>query len=142
MADASTWRALAEESADAGRALRLTHVRSSISRSYHAVYLRCSGLLEEAGFEKGRLVSDLRPRDSYAHAEIPRLLAAFLTAGSAYGSSGVGPNEVADLLAAVRRLYRWRVLADYDPDAILNVEDAAAATALASEVLEVLDRWA
>ena len=107
---ASVWLAVALENQRAGLELARDCPRSSVSRSYYAVYAACSGWLELHDVPCGRTY-DGTPRDNYAHAQ----LATLLRTSMMWDDQHWPRERVDDVVDAVVRLLDLRRAADYDP---------------------------
>ena len=117
------WRLVAEENFGVASNLAANHQwRSCASRAYYAAFSRVTqGLMEK----------HLAPRQNFgtwSHAQLPQLAVDHLLSGSAATNLGY----------AVRRLYRLRLLADYQPHVGFGKAEAFEATGLMTQVFRQL----
>jgi hypothetical protein len=130
---ANAWLAVAEENQRVGWLLRRDSARSSISRSYYAVYAACSGWLEREGVPHGT-TRDGTPRDNCAHERLVPLLRGQMK----WSEQRWSRQDVDELEDAIRRLQLARTDADYDPLAEFTVDDVQSAARDAATVLAAL----
>jgi uncharacterized protein (UPF0332 family) len=115
----ATWSDTAQENFEAASALRADRRwRSSASRAYYAAFALLTGRLIEGG------QSPRRGFGTWPHEQLPLMVEKHLLSGAA----------ASNVAYAVRRLYRLRLLADYQPLTSFDRSTAFEATGLMSQV--------
>jgi uncharacterized protein (UPF0332 family) len=107
----ATWEELAVEAQTAAQ--RLADVgawRGCVSRAYYSAYAKAASTLCAAGIEFSG------GRRGPSHARMPRLVAEH--------AGQLRPDQRRFLAATIKRLYRWRLAADYDPMASVTESSA------------------
>jgi uncharacterized protein (UPF0332 family) len=106
---AETWRKLAEDSYRAALLLHDRHWRSTVSRAYYAAYSRVTEMLAGHG------VTMPAGQEGPSHAKLPGLLETHLTQlkDQRWVAAGL-----------VRKLYKMRLMADYQPSVPMDDGDA------------------
>ncbi|MEK6702082.1 MAG: HEPN domain-containing protein [Planctomycetota bacterium] len=102
-----SWNDIAVQSATVAR--RLVHQgeeRSSVSRAYYAAYSMMTARLWGQGLKS------FGGRGNPSHAQLPRLVKETMT--------GLNPAARREASQAIRRLYKYRVIADYLPGNLLD----------------------
>ena len=120
----ATWDQISRENLLAAKSLSQdSRWRSAVSRAYYAAYASVSGALEGlAQF----------PRDRYgpSHDLLPILVMTYLTT--------IGFFDRRKVAAASRRLYRYRIAADYEPPMTVDRDFAATALRDASFIVRAI----
>lgn len=116
----ATWRDIAVESERAARVLlREDAPRSCLSRAYYAAYAGVRNGLDFAGV-----------KNDPSHAALPGLV------GSTFSAMSVPDRRRVRTL--LRRLYAYRVMADYTPGAVIDKVTAREGVAGAASILWIL----
>ncbi len=121
----ASWHDISRENRlAAGELSRARRWRSSVSRSYYALYAELTGRLLTQG------VTLHAARANPSHADLPRMVA-----GNLAGLDSLGRRRVK---RAAERLYRFRVFADYYPGLTVERDESCRALGELHRALIVL----
>jgi uncharacterized protein (UPF0332 family) len=118
------WNDIGRSSLHAARHAQQSQPRSCVSRAYYAAHSVLTQELVGAGYVPPRNMQTPPHRDQ------PELIGQYL------GSRG--PAAVKDLRAAFRRLYKWRLDADYNRGATVDSQLALQAVRQAHEAFRIM----
>jgi uncharacterized protein (UPF0332 family) len=109
-----TWVEIGKSHLSAAKSLRVSHPRSSISRSYYAAHVALAQSLFNSGY------APVNGRQTQPHQSQAKLIGIHL--------AHFTPNAVKELRAVTRRLYARRIDADYKRN--MTVDAATASQSL------------
>jgi uncharacterized protein (UPF0332 family) len=116
-----TWKEISRENLVAAKSLVLdARWRSSVSRAYYAAYAAVAGELDGlAAYPRGRF--------GPSHDLLPQIVVTYLT--------NLRLHDRRTIAAAARRLYRYRIAADYEPPRTVGQTEATESIRDASFVM-------
>jgi uncharacterized protein (UPF0332 family) len=120
----SSWQEISRESLVAAKSLSQdSRWRSAVSRAYYAAYASVSGALDG-------LAEFPKDRRGPSHDLLPVLVMTYLTR--------IGFFDRRKVAAASRRLYRYRISADYEPPTLIDRAFAGMALRDASFIVRTI----